>query len=114
VYDLFGKGKTALKASVSKYYLQYSGSWARRYANSFNSQETRNWFDCDLIPGSSTCSGKQLPTSGDGIAQDNEIGPTSSTTFGIRSDHNPAPDIRRSTTGSTRLPCSISCCRECR
>jgi len=95
VFDLFGTGKTALKASVSQYHLQYSGSWARRYANSFNSSDTRNWFDCDLIPGTSTCSGRSLPTNGDGIAQDNEIGPTSSTTFGVRSDRNPIDGIRR-------------------
>src|SRR5260370_7377792 len=94
-YDLFGNGKTALKASASKYYVQYTGSWARRYANSFNSSDTRNWSDCDLIPGTSVCSGRLLPTNGDGIAQDNEIGPTSSTAFGVRSDRNPAPGLRR-------------------
>jgi hypothetical protein len=95
VYDLRGNGKTALKASASKYYLQYSGSWARRYANSFNSQDTRNWFDCDLVPGTSSCSPRALSTNGDGIAQDNEIGPTSSTTFGVRSDRNPIAGIER-------------------
>lgn len=95
VYDLFGTGKTALKASASKYHLQYSGSWARRYANSFSSSDTRNWSDCDLIPGTSACSGRTLATNGDGIAQDNEIGPTSSTTFGVRSDRNPVDGIRR-------------------
>jgi hypothetical protein len=92
VYDLFGNGRTALKASASKYYLQYTGSWARRYANSFNSSDTRNWYDCPLIPGTSTCAG---PPDGDGIAQDNEIGPSSSSAFGVRSDRNPAPGIRR-------------------
>jgi hypothetical protein len=95
VYDLRGNGKTALKASASKYYLQYSGSWARRYANSFNASDTRNWFDCDLVPGTSTCSGRSVSTNGDGIAQDNEIGPTSSTTFGVRSDRNPIAGIER-------------------
>jgi len=96
-YDLFGDGKTAIKASVSKYYVQYTGSWARRYANSVVSSDTRNWSDCAFIAGTSTCDPAQagLATNGDGIAQDNEIGPTSSTTFGIRSDRNPAPDLRR-------------------
>jgi carboxypeptidase family protein len=96
-YDLFGNGKTALKASLSKYYVQYTGSWARRYANSVVSSDTRNWFDCAFLPGTSTCDPAKagLATNGDGIAQDNEIGPTSSTTFGLRSDRNPAPDIKR-------------------
>jgi hypothetical protein len=96
-YDLFGDGKTALKASLSKYYVQYTGSWARRYANSVVSSDVRNWSDCGFIPGTSTCDPAQagLATNGDGIAQDNEIGPTSSTTFGLRSDRNPAPNIRR-------------------
>jgi hypothetical protein len=95
VYDLFGNAKTALKTSVSKYYVQYTGSWARRYANSFNSSDSRNWFDCNLIAGTSTCSSTVLATNNDNIAQDNEIGPSSSTTFGVRSDRNPAPDIKR-------------------
>jgi hypothetical protein len=96
-YDLFGDGKTALKTSLSKYYAQWTASWARRYANAVVSSDTRNWSDCAYIPGTSTCDPAQagLPTNGDGIAEDNEIGPTSSTTFGIRSDRNPAPDIRR-------------------
>jgi hypothetical protein len=97
VYDLFGTGKTALKASLSEYYQQWTGSWARQYANSFTASDVRNWFDCALIPGTSTCDPAQarLATNGDGIAQDNEIGPSSSTTFGVRSDRNPAPDVRR-------------------
>jgi hypothetical protein len=96
-YDLFGDGKTALKASLSKYYVQYTGSWARRYANAVVSNDVRNWSDCAFIPGTSTCDPAQsgLRTNGDNIAQDNEIGPTSSTTFGLRSDRNPADGIKR-------------------
>jgi hypothetical protein len=97
VYDLFGTGKTALKASLSEYYQQWTGSWARQYANSFTSSDTRNWFDCALVPGTSICDPAKagLPTNGDGIVDNNEIGPSSSTTFGVRSDRNPSPDIRR-------------------
>jgi hypothetical protein len=97
VYDLFGNGKTALKASLSKYYLQYAGSWARQYADSFATFDTRNWSDCAFLPGTSTCdpANAGLATNGDAIVQDNEIGPSSSSTFGVRSDRNPAPDIRR-------------------
>jgi hypothetical protein len=96
-YDLFGDGKTALKASLSKYYVQFTGSWARRYANAVVSSDVRNWSDCAFIPGTSTCDPAQtgLKTNGDSIAQDNEIGPTSSTTFGLRSDRNPADGIKR-------------------
>jgi hypothetical protein len=94
-YDLFGDGRTALKANASKYFLQYSDTILLRYANAVQSSDSRNWFDADLIPGTSTISGVALATNGDGIAQDNEIGPSSSSTFGLRSDRNPAPDLQR-------------------
>jgi hypothetical protein len=94
-YDLFGDGKTALKASVSKYYYPRTNGIVSRYANSTSSSDSRTWFDADLIPGTSTRSGIALATNGDGIAQDNEIGPTSSTTFGLRSDRNPVDGLKR-------------------
>jgi hypothetical protein len=94
-YDLFGDGRTAIKGSVSKYFLAWTTGWANRYANSFQSTDSRNWFDADLIPGTSTISGAALPTNGDNIAQDNEIGPSSSTTFGVRADRNPAEGLKR-------------------
>jgi hypothetical protein len=72
--------------------MAWTGGWAQRYANSVYSSDSRNWFDADLIPGTSTISGVARPTNGDGIAQDNEIGPSSSTTFGQRADRNPAPE----------------------
>jgi hypothetical protein len=96
VYDLFGKGKTALKMSVGKYNENLTAQdtiW--QYADAGLRSETRNWFDCDLLPGTSTCSGRVLPTSGDGIVQDNEIGPSSNLRFGQRADQNPAPGIQR-------------------
>jgi hypothetical protein len=94
-YDVFGNGKTALKASASRYYAQFSGSWAKRYANAALVSDTRNWFDCDINAAGTGCSGVALPTNNDGIVQDNEIGPSSSTTFGLRSDRNPDPNIKR-------------------
>src|SRR5437667_6748570 len=94
-YDLFGNGKTALKATASKYYAQFSGSWTKRYANSALVSESRNWFDCPINAAGTACSGVVLPTNGDGIVQDNEIGPSSSSTFGLRSDRNPDPNIKR-------------------
>jgi hypothetical protein len=95
VYDLFGDGKTALKASLSKYYFQNTNGWARRYANTVTTSDRRNWSDCAYLSGTSTCDPAQagIPTNGDGIVQDNEIGPSSSTTFGLRADRNPEPGL---------------------
>jgi len=81
-YDLFGDGKTALKGSVSKYYLESTG-YANLYSPAGTQTDTRNWFDCDLMPGTSTCSNRNLPTNSDDIAQDNEIGPSSNPVFGL-------------------------------
>jgi hypothetical protein len=93
-YDLFGDGKTALKGNVSKYY-QESGSYGARYSAAGAQTDTRNWFDCDLIAGTSTCSGRALPTNGDDIAQDNEIGPTSNPNFGVTAERTRDPNNRR-------------------
>jgi hypothetical protein len=94
-YDLFGNGRTALKASASKYYAQWAASWAKRYANSASSTDSRPWFDCDINAAGTACSSLALATNGDNIAQNNEIGPTSNLLFGLRADRNPAPDIKR-------------------
>jgi len=94
-YDLFGNGRTALKVSAGKYYVQHTGFWTKVYANSGQSTDSRAWFDCDINAAGSACSALALATNNDGIVQNNEIGPTSTTTFGLRSDRNPAPDIRR-------------------
>ena len=47
------------------------------------------------IPGTSTCSGRALPTNGDGIPEDNEIGPTGNRNFGVSTGRRPDPDLRR-------------------
>ena len=94
-YDLFGDGRTAIKGSVSKYYAEWTGYFATRYSNAAVFSDSRSWFDADLTPGTATISGVVLPTNGDGIAQDNEIGPSSSATFGQRSYRNPDPNIKR-------------------
>jgi hypothetical protein len=94
-YDLFGDGRTAVKTSAGRYYVQQTGFWTKVYANSGQFSDTRNWFDCDLNAAGSACSGLNLPTNNDGLVQMNEIGPASSSTFGLRSDQNPAPGIRR-------------------
>ena len=94
-YDLFVDGKTALKGSVSKYYYPRTNGWATRYSNSGQTTESRQWFDADLIPGTATRSGIVLATNNDGIAQDNEIGPSGTTNFGQRSDRNPVDGLKR-------------------
>ncbi|HWW84207.1 MAG TPA: carboxypeptidase regulatory-like domain-containing protein, partial [Vicinamibacterales bacterium] len=79
VYDLTGNAKTALKASVSKYMLPWAGGWAKRYDPFTTVFETRNWTDLNH----------------DGIAQDNEIGPSGNANFGVSTGRAPAPGLAR-------------------
>jgi hypothetical protein len=95
VYDLSGNAKTALKVSAGKYMRPRATGIARRYNPTVNAVDRRNWFDCDLIPGTSTCSGFARPTNGNGIAEDNEIGPSNVQNFGFASSRHPASDLRR-------------------
>ncbi len=76
VYDLFGDGRTALKANFSKYHRQYDADPAAAYSAVGLTQENRNWFDCPLNAQGTACSGAALPTNLDGIVQDHEIGPS--------------------------------------
>ena len=73
-YDVFGDGKTAIRASFSKYYQVLTGGFTANYTPG-NVSESRNWFDCDINAAGTGCSALVLPTNGDGIAQNNEIGP---------------------------------------
>lgn len=95
VYDLFGNAKTALKVSANKYLRQYASNYFYPYSPITQTQEARNWFDCDLVPGTSTCSGLALPTNRDDIAQDNEIGPGANRRFGLAADRRTDPDLKR-------------------
>src|SRR6185436_10057400 len=94
-YDLFGTGKTALKGNAGAYVQSQGTGFAATYNPVVISTDTRTWTDCDYLPGTSTCSGRILPTNGDDIAQENELGPTSNPNFGTRSNQNPAPGIKR-------------------
>jgi hypothetical protein len=85
VYDLFGNAQTALKVSVSKYMLPWSGGWAKRYDPFTTVTDTRNWRDLN----------------GDDIAQDSEIGASGNAT----------PISAASTTSRPPWACSTSCCR---
>jgi hypothetical protein len=79
VYDLFGNAKTALKGSVSKYMLPWAGGWAKRYDPFTAVSDTRNWKDLN----------------GDDIAQDNEIGASSNSNFGVSTGRSPDPNLSR-------------------
>ena len=105
-YDLFGNGRTALKASWSKYYERLTGGFANTYAPGVQT-ETRNWFDCDLNAAKTACSGLVLPTNSDDIAQDNEIGLSGTSNFGTTvSDRDMDPNIERQ--GDTEITATIS------
>jgi hypothetical protein len=84
VYDLFGNGRTALKANYSKYHRQYDADPATAYSPVGLISERRNWFDCLLNAAGNACSGAAAATNRDGIVQDHEIGPSpAGGTFGV-------------------------------
>ncbi|MCM3879401.1 MAG: TonB-dependent receptor, partial [Vicinamibacterales bacterium] len=92
-YDLFGDGRTAVKAGWSKYYEPLTGGFADTYAPGV-ANENRNWFDCAINTAGTACSGVALPTNNDGIAQNNEIGPGSAT-FGLAAERDFDPEVQR-------------------
>jgi len=95
VYDLTGDAKTALKGSINRYNRAYTTDFANRYDPLSLQSDTRNWFDCDYLPGTSTCSALALPTNRDGIAQDNEIGPSNNRNLGIIPTRRADPSLKR-------------------
>src|SRR5262249_51722672 len=98
IYDLFGNAQTALKFSANRYATQLSALSVLGFNPISSTGDTRTWLDCDLIPKTSTCSGVKLATNGDGIVQDNEIGPSNNPLFGTSVASTPAPDLRREET----------------
>jgi carboxypeptidase family protein len=74
-YDLFGDGKTAIKASFGKYMTPDVSAFAIPFNPVASFTDVRTWTDTDV-------SGRVLPTNGDNIAQDNEIGPSNNPNFG--------------------------------
>lgn len=95
VYDLFGNAKTALKFSASKYMTPLSVFFFNPYAFNSTTPDTRIWRDTDLLPGTATNSGLVLPTNGDNIAQDNEIGPRQNNRFGLAPEQRADPNLER-------------------
>ena len=88
-YDLFGDGKTALKAGWNRYYATFGFTWLLNldsYAGGEGRTDTREWYDVTLMPGTDTPMGpadceltagactNPFGTDGDNIAQDWEIG----------------------------------------
>lgn len=88
-YDLFSNGKTAVKASAGQFMQSTPTTGGGRTI--FTGSEQRNWFDCDLVPGTSRCSTLRLATNSDGVAQDNEIPASTNPNFGY-SDSLPSPN----------------------
>ena len=104
-YDLFGDGKTALKAGWSKYYEPLTGGFADTYAPGV-ANENRNWFDCTINAAATGCAtGVARTTDNDGIAQDHEIGPGSAT-FGLAAERDFDPNIQRQS--NTEVMASVS------
>ena len=79
-YDLFGNAKTSLRASAGKYMQAFSTvGFAQIYNPMFEATDTRTWRDLNS----------------DDIAQDNEIGPSQNSQFGIAVTRRPDPNIKR-------------------
>jgi hypothetical protein len=87
-YDLFGNGKTALKANFGKYLRAETSAFANQFNPVASFTENRTWTDTDR-------SGQLLPTNNDGIAQDNEIGPSNNPNFGKITGRSLDPNIKR-------------------
>jgi hypothetical protein len=79
VYDLFGNGQTAIKASVNKYMQGQALGFAKRYNPMVLQTDRRTWRDLN----------------GDNIAQDNEIGPANNANLGLTLTRRPDPNISR-------------------
>lgn len=78
-YDLSGRGRTALKGNFGVYVQSQGPGFATTYNPAVFSTDPRTWNDLNR----------------DDIAQENELGPTSNLTFGVRRNQNPDPDIKR-------------------
>lgn len=76
-YDLFGDGRTAIKGSIGKYNVAEGAAQALMYNPMVFGTDTRTWTD----------------RNGNDIAEDSEIGPPRSRTFGVRRNRNPDPNL---------------------
>jgi hypothetical protein len=95
VYDVFGDARTALKVSAGRYLTPLSALYFNPYAFNSTTPDTRIWLDRDLVPGTANPSTIVLPTNGDSIAQDNEIGPRQNNRFGLAPEQRADPELQR-------------------
>ena len=95
-YDVTGDSKTALKFSYSRYYASVTNQYSS-YRPLSAQTDQRNWSDCAFLPGTSTCNPALIGAPGyhDDIAQDNEIGPSSNSNFGLTPVKRKDPDLKR-------------------
>jgi hypothetical protein len=89
VYDLTGNARTALKASVSKYMLPWSGGWAKRYDPFTVQSDVRSWVDLNKNDIAEWTPGCTYPSLGC------EIGPSGNVNFGVSTGRSPAPGLAR-------------------
>ena len=85
---LSGNGKTAIEASYGKYMTPNATGCASQFNPVALAFENRAWTDVDR-------SGQNLATNGDGIAQDNEIGPSGNPNFGKITNRSLDPNFKR-------------------
>jgi hypothetical protein len=78
-YDLFGNGKTAIKGTIGLYVQSQGPGFASTYNPVSFFTDTRTWNDLNR----------------DDVAQENELGPSSNLSFGVRRNRNPDPEIQR-------------------
>ena len=79
-YDLTGKGKTAVKGNFGVYVQSQGTGFASTYNPMVFSTDQRTWL---------------VDLNRDDVAQENELGPTSNLTFGVRRNQNADPNIKR-------------------
>jgi hypothetical protein len=85
-YDLFGTGKTALKANISKYVASEAASYAANFNPMAGDTESRAWNDAD---------GNRTILDANGNIQFNEVAPGRAN-FGLLTGSNrPDPDLKR-------------------
>lgn len=78
-YDMFGNGRTAIKASLGRYMQQEATGFAAKYNPLQEGFDTVTWTDLNR----------------NDIAEDNELGAASNATLGVRRNINPDPDLKR-------------------
>ena len=111
-YDLTGDSKTALKFSYSRYYASVTNQYSS-YRPLSAQTDQRNWADCAYLPGTSTCNPALIGAAGyhDDIAQDNEIGPSSNSNFGLIPVKRKDPNLARPYNIDTTSPSIGRSCR---